>query len=363
MQVLRAQFNWEVAFKSTLRYNRLLAKAHGLLSGMDGFPGWGMRSDAAGCQGDELYSDSQGGELSSDEGATSAREDALRRPSQKDKLFALLTARGATSSATGLLESKPMKINMHEFNEHLAGLADRDPAVRQKAVSGLAKYSFAEWQGTPDAVTAAVAVLVSASPHRSAASADGAFRAEAAKALGNIGTQSPAVLPELRRLLQHDADDRVRAEAARALGKIGEGAGTASQALAAVLGDPHAGDMLRGVAAWALGRVSPLAAGTAPALGAAAGDRSGHVGVCAAEALWKVSGEDGWAVLRLAARLGDPAVCHAAAQALYRIGAGAKEAVPALLAAAKTKDRLFRELVIMALRKIDPTAATKAGLV
>ena len=255
-----------------------------------------------------------------------------------------------------------MKINMHEFNERLGGLADGDADVRRKAVSGLAKYSTAEWQGAQDAIPAAVAALVGGSPHRSAAPRDGAFRAEVAKALGNIGTESPAVLPELLRLLQHDADGDVRAEAARALGKIGEGAGTASRALVTVLGDPRAGDTLRGAAAWALGRISPPAAGTVPALGAATGDRSGHVGVCAAEALWKVAHEDGRAVQTLAARLGDPAVCHAAAQALYRIGPGAKEAVPALLAAAKTKDRLFRELVVMALRKIDPAAAAKAGL-
>src|SRR5262249_35109676 len=151
---------------------------------------------------------------------------------------------------------KPMKINMHEFNEYLGGLAHGEPAVRQMAVSGLAKYSSTEWQGTPDAVTAAVAGLVSASPRRTAALPDGAFRAEAAKALGNIGTQSAAVLPELLRLLLHDTDGGVRGEAARALGKIGEGAGTASRALAAVLGDPRAGDTLRGVAAWALGRAS-----------------------------------------------------------------------------------------------------------
>jgi hypothetical protein len=62
------------------------------------------------------------------------------------------------------------------------------------------------------------------------------------------------------------------------------------------------------------------------------------VGVCAAEALWKVSPETCRAILALAARLGDPEVGQAAAQALYRIGPAAKEAVPALIAAAKAKD-------------------------
>jgi HEAT repeat protein len=86
------------------------------------------------------------------------------------------------------------------------------------------------------------------------------------------------------------------------------------------------------------------------------------VGVCAAEALWRVSPEAGRAILALATRLRDPEVGQAAAQALYRIGPAAKEAVPALIAAAKAKDRLFRESVLLALRKIDPQAMAKARL-
>jgi HEAT repeat protein len=255
-----------------------------------------------------------------------------------------------------------VKINTHEFNEYLGGLSHVDPAVRQKSVSGLARYTSTEWQGTPDAITAAVDALRSASRLRAAAPPDGAFRAEAAKVLGNIGTQSPDVLPELLRLLQKDADDRVRIEAARALGKIGAAAASASRSIASVLDDPDGGDTLRGAAAWALARVNPSAAGTASSLRAAVDDRSGHVGVCAAEALWHVSGEASSAIAALAARLGDPVARGAAAQALYRIGPAAKEAVPALLAAAKAKDRLFRESVLLALRKIDPQATAKARL-
>jgi HEAT repeat protein len=252
-----------------------------------------------------------------------------------------------------------MKIHMPQFNEHLAGLTDGDPAVRRKAVSELAKYTGLEWQGAQEAVAAAVTALISLCRQRAAGS-DAALRAEAAKALGNIGTESRVVLPELVRLLKEDVDAGVRTEAARALGKIGEAASTATDVLVAVMGDRHGGDKLRGEAAWALARVGPLAPGTAAALGAAADDRSGNVGVRAAEALWKVSPEGGRAVLALAARLDDPAVRLAAAQALYRIGPGAKAAVPALLAAATTKDRLYRESVVMALQKIDPQAAAKA---
>ena len=229
--------------------------------------------------------------------------------------------------------------------------------------AGLAeKYSGAQWQGAPDAVSEAVPALVKAARLRSAAPSDMAFRAEATKALGNIGAESPAVVAKLLRLLKEDADGSVRTEAAHALGMIGERAATACRALVVVIGDPGGGDILRGEAMWALARVGPLAPGTAATLGAAVDDHSGHVGVRAAEALWKVSGDAGRAVLALVARLGDPAARHAAAQALNRIGLGAKAAVPALLIAMKSKDRLFRESVVMALRKIDPGAAAKAGL-
>jgi len=255
-----------------------------------------------------------------------------------------------------------MKIYMDECNEYLAGLTHDDPVVRLSAVRGLAKYSGAQWQGAPDAVFAAVPPLVKAARLRGAAPYAGAFRAEATKALGNIGAESPAVVAVLLHLLKEDADGSVRTEAAHALGIIGERAATACRALVVVIGDPGGGDILRGAAAWALARVGPLAPGTAATLGAAVDDRSGHVGVRAAEALWKASGDASRAVLALVARLGDLAVRHTAAQALNRIGLGAKAAVPALLIAMKSEDRLFRESVVMALRKIDPGAAAKAGL-
>jgi hypothetical protein len=142
------------------------------------------------------------------------------------------------SSVAASWRGKPMKIYMHEFNEYLGGLTHDDPAVRQKAVRGLAKYSNAEWQGSPDAVSAAVSALVKAARLRGAAPSDVAIRAEATKALGNIGAESRAVVAELLRLLQEDADCSVRTEAAHGLGKIGERAETASRALAAVIGGP-----------------------------------------------------------------------------------------------------------------------------
>jgi HEAT repeat protein len=260
------------------------------------------------------------------------------------------------------LKGNLMKINLNQLNEYLGQLAHNDLGVRQKAVCGLAKYSSAEWQGTPDAVSSAVPVLVKASRSGGALPTDVIIRSEAAKALGNIGADSSAVVPALLRILQEDSEPKARTEAAHSLGRIGEKAGIASKTLAAIVVDPDCEDLLRGEAAWALVRVAPLAQSTAAALRQGAHDRSGYVSVRAAEALWKVSGDASRAAKTLAARLDDPEVRDAAAQALNRIGPGAKGAVQALVFAMKSKDRLFRELVVMALRNIDPAAAAKAGL-
>jgi HEAT repeat protein len=254
-----------------------------------------------------------------------------------------------------------MKINMQEFKVHLNGLTQEDAGTRQRAVTGLAKYSCAEWEGSPDAVIPAIEALVRSDHGRAGRTCDGRFRTEAAKTLGNIGTRSKAVVPELLHLLQNDPDVAVRVEAARALGKIGTGAERACQVLAAALSARGGGDMLRGEVAWALARVAPDAPDTAAALHAVAADRSGHVGVCAAAALGSI-GDVGNAVPALAARLSDRGVREAAVQALYRIGPKAQPAFPELLAAAKDKDRLFRESVVMALKKIDPDAAARAGI-
>jgi HEAT repeat protein len=254
-----------------------------------------------------------------------------------------------------------MKINMQEFKVHMEGLTQEDAGTRQRAISGLAKYSGTEWEGSPDAVKSAIEALVPSGDRRAGRTFDSPFRAEAAKTLGNIGPRSKAVVPELLHLLQNDPDVAVRVEAARALGKIGTGAESACQALAAVLRARGSGDTLRGEVAWALVRVAPNNSATAAALHTATADRSGHVGVCAAAALGSI-GDVGNAVPALAARLRDPGVRDAAVQALYRIGPKARQAFPELLAAAKDKDRLFRESVLMALKKIDPDAAARAEI-
>jgi HEAT repeat protein len=137
---------------------------------------------------------------------------------------------------------------------------------------------------------------------------------------------------------------------------------SAGASLVDALESKESGDALRCEAARALARTDPQAPATQAALRTASSDKSGAVAICAAEALWRATGEADVAAKALVSRLSDARVRASAAQVLYRMGPQAKAAVPALLAAAKDKDRLFRESVVMALQNIDPRAAAKAGV-
>ena len=253
-----------------------------------------------------------------------------------------------------------MKVSGLQFDQYLTKITDGDSTERREGIDGLAKYAESDWDGSPDAVDAAITALNKALHIRGNEAADAPTRAQAAKAFANIGTRSAAVVPELVRFLTEDSDKRVRTEAARALGRIGAGANAAAGNLVAVLKDQDGGDDLRCEAARALALVDPLGPATEAVLQKAANDRSGLVGVWAAEALWRASGKGDWPARALAARLDDLKVRSAAAQVLYRMGKQAKAAVPALLVAAKDKDRLFHESVVMALQNIDPASAAEA---
>jgi HEAT repeat protein len=63
-----------------------------------------------------------------------------------------------------------------------------------------------------------------------------------------------------------------------------------------------------------------------------------------------------------ALRDGSPYVRHDAVLALGKFGAEAREAVPALTAALRDGDRKVRTAAGKALKKIDPPAASKAGI-
>lgn len=254
-----------------------------------------------------------------------------------------------------------MKINLKQLDGYLKGLTDPASDERWKAIRCLAAYSGAEWESSLEAVPPVIEAALDPALLRGREAKNPLFRIEIAKMLGHIAGRSPATVPALLEMLQDDHDSEVRLEAARSLGKIGEGAVAAVRVLALVL-KRNERDDLRGEAALALARVAPSSGAATAALRAALEDRSGPVSVCAAAALWNASHKAEEVVPALASRLTDPISRDAAAQALYRIGTDARAAVPALLAAAKKNgDRLFRESVLLALRKIDPTAAMKVS--
>ena len=254
-----------------------------------------------------------------------------------------------------------MKINPRQFDEFIKGLADPVAEERWKAVRCLATYSGAEWESSPETVAPAVEAILNPALLRSNEGKNSSFRVEVARILGHIGARSPSAVPGLLGLLQDENDNDVRLEAIRSLGKIGEGANAAVRALAQILKRDDSND-LRGEAALALARIAPSSGAATAALRTALEDQSGWVSVCAATALWRISRKPEEVVPALASRLTDPKSRDAAAQALYRIGAEARAAVPALLAAAKKNgDRLFHESVVLALRKIDPIAAVKVS--
>lgn len=145
-----------------------------------------------------------------------------------------------------------------------AGLADPDPAARERAASSL-------FAGGAAAVEPLVAALADADPFVAGAAAD---------ALARIG---PASVPALVRALG-DAREEVRVGAAVALGKLGPRATDAVPALARALSDPKA--VVRWTAANALGAAGAEAA--IPALRGALWDRDEDVRRGAAVALERI---------------------------------------------------------------------------
>jgi uncharacterized sporulation protein YeaH/YhbH (DUF444 family) len=103
-----------------------------------------------------------------------------------------------------------MKVNVQQFNQYVAEISDGDTIDRRNGTDGLAKYSEAQWDGSPEAVDTAITVLNKALRRRGTEAADVPTRTQAAKALGNIGTRSAAVVPELLRLMREDSDTEVR---------------------------------------------------------------------------------------------------------------------------------------------------------
>lgn len=173
----------------------------------------------------------------------------------------------------------------------------------------------------------------------------------AAAAIARIG--KPAV-PALQRALA-DEDATLRLWAAFALGGIGADARDAVPALMRQAADSdHA---LRAVAVEALGKIGPAASAAVPVLIKALKDPEPRVRTWSAVALGRIKPDGEEDIRALIEAFHDEPVRKAAVEAVVQIG---KPALPVLIDALTDNDR--RLDVAEALRRIDPQAASRAGV-
>jgi HEAT repeat protein len=201
-------------------------------------------------------------------------------------------------------------------------------------------------------------------------------------------------LQNARWYFRHAVEDHVRVEmvheaALRALGKIGPDACAAVPVLDQALADPN--PKVRLAAIWALGQIGPHASAVIPTLMQRLVDKSKPVRQAAADALGQIdpnwasstpvretlvalaeslkrSGEEGQVAVDAFAVIGSAAVPvlvealasddrilrETAATALGRIGPGAQAAIPALVKASQDSHGWVREAAAQALQKVGP---------
>ncbi len=236
-------------------------------------------------------------------------------------------------------------------DEWLTRLGNENQEVRMAAVHGLGHRG-----GTGEAKKVAPALVDAFKKEK-----DARVRYEIAWALGKMGADAAAAVPDLTAAL---ADKEVAYRAAQALGEIGPAAKAAIPSLVAALAKSE----ITHVAAAALGKVGLDAM---PALLDATKSKESIVRSGAAEALGKLGarspashvggGGTGPAqkiVPTLSALLKDANndVRYRAAAALKALGAQAAPAVPALVAALKDKKRDVRNQSAQALGRLGSAA-------
>ncbi len=261
-----------------------------------------------------------------------------------------------------------------------AALMAKDIKRRRTAATALGLIGA----GATDAVPALTAALADAEP---------VVRRSAAQALGQVGPGAKSAADKLAAgLKDKDADVRIitalalwrikqqtagvavltaalgeksgylRERALRALAEIGPAARPAVRGVAAALEAKDARE--RAAAATALGRLQVDKADAALLLPLLE-DKDAQVRLSAAQSLWGLAPVvRGRALPVLTKELGNrsPAVRRRTAEILAGFGPDAREAVPALLEALFEQNAEVRVALINALKKIDPTAAAKAGI-
>lgn len=259
-------------------------------------------------------------------------------------------------------------------------VSDKELRVRRAALSALAVIG-------PKASEAVPAVAMALGDK------EAVIRALAAKALGKIGAEAKTALPQLTSALK-DKTASVQLSAALALWQI-DGQIVGLSVLSEALKEEDV--FLREQACQALGEMGLAAKAAAPALMSALTDKDAKVRALSAAALGKMPGVTG-TFLKLSAALDDtdvdvrlsaahsiwlhqpkttdvtvPVIVAAlkhkqvrarirAAELLGEIGAAAKASVPALVEAIRDENPAVRQAAALALKKVDPEAAAKAGI-
>jgi hypothetical protein len=180
-------------------------------------------------------------------------------------------------------------------------------------------------------------------------------RRAAAVALGSIGSEARAAVPDLLVALQshyENVDGLVGSECAVALGKIDPDGTDLAPLLTANLKDPSPDTRMR-AANWAA-IIGPPARSVTAALIEATRDKSGAVRHSATAALGSIRPDVKVAVPVFIAALKDPNefVRMAAARALAEIGPEAQDAIPALRAATKDGNGEVRQYAEQALKQV-----------
>jgi HEAT repeat protein len=238
----------------------------------------------------------------------------------------------------------------------LSGLEDADAAVRQRAI-----YAWVE-------VAEALAPAVAALADRLEDDEPG-VREAAVRALAALGEQASLALPPLRAALKRLTfgdrhDGLLRTAAAEALHDIGNPRATPVAELVQALRDPAAA--VRFGAAQALGQRGPeVGPAVGPLLQVALRDPDAAIRLEAAVALYKIDRRVDTILPLLVRVLREPDEARRwiAADCLRDIGPAAREAVPALLEGLEGDFRsvLVRNSFLLALNRIDPEAAARAG--
>jgi HEAT repeat protein len=180
-------------------------------------------------------------------------------------------------------------------------------------------------------------------------------RMVASEALGRVG---PDAIPALVKLLK-DEDKWTRYWGAVAIRYVGPQGKGAVEALSAVLADKD--DYVRMMAARALGNIGPKAKDAIPPLTKMARDDEA-MGFEACAALAGIGPDAVPALIVTIKDTKSESNRWEAIQSLRKIGAEAKAAVPLLLDLAKTGKGLTRAYARVAVLRIDPKAAAKAGI-